>query len=1554
MMMFRAWRVILLVCAVFALSESADAADRQRPPSDRLHATPIHWWENGTRRTAWMALDEIAIFSRLPRERVPRIHREIHALFPGSEITESNETLSLIRVRRAPDLKDVMENTRSMRSIDGVRNASPVFYRSRSAGRESRMVATGEIIVQFPTGTTQRTISGLENVFSLTRIKQFPVAPSTFLYHTQDVLDSIETANSLTLSGLATYAYPNWIRSYRTRAVPNDPLFPNQWHLLNSGQGGGTPGEDVNVTGVWDTFRGSADEVIAIVDDGLEILHEDLAPNVREDLCWDYLGHDDDPTAGDHGTCCSGVAAGRGFNGLGITGAAPNASLAGHRILSSFGIPDSDIADAETRSNHIIDIYSNSWGPEDGGHILEPIGSVILDSIETGVATGRGGLGTIYLWAGGNGGDEDNSNYDGFSNSRYTIAVAATTNFGSRSTYSEKGANILVNAPSNGGTRQITTTDRSGSAGYESGNYTSGFGGTSSATPLVAGIIALMLQANPDLTWRDVQHVLIETAWQNDPGHADWTVNGAGYPVNHFYGFGRVDAAAAVTAALSWVSADPETSLQQSSSPMIPIPDDNSTGVSDTITFSQDMLVESVEVIFSASNHGFWPDLEVSLTSPDGTVSILSESHDPDSYGLSGRYENWSFCSVRHFGEHAQGTWTLRVRDLVSGDSGTFQSWTLKLYGTSIPVDTASPVISGITVEATGDTDALITWTTDEPSDSRVQYGPATSTWNGYPSSAYSSQLVTTHSILLSHLTDGTDYFFRVGSADAAGNGPDLNYNTTNPSSESSFQTHNHAPWISEVTISGISETEATITWVTDEASSSIIRYDTVSAAWEDYSFSSTNQDLVSFHTMTLTGLLPDTRYSFRVGSSDQSGNGPDLNPNATNPGEEITFQTVSAAPVITDLTVADVTETSSTIQWSTNEPSDSCIRYGTASSSWQDYPYSVTDDAMVTFHSITLSGLADGTPYYIRAGSTDASGSGPDLNPNETNPSAEQVLTTIPIRPSVVGNPIVRFSMDAIDITFDETGMQQVTTESNYSFSPSLIFRTMGGSDDISPVGDTTYRLFMASIPRYTIYTMMLKNITDADGHVLTKTTHTLNDIDGDGMADDWEAAYRVSSPIRDDDSDGLTNAEEFRAGTSPIDDDTDHDGLPDGWEVSTGLDPLDGGGLDGAQGDADHDGWTNLEEFSLGTDPMDAASPTPDPPEVVRVHPHSGAGIDDDLRVPVNSSFAVLLEDGDGIDITDPESVLFTIVDGVNPAYTVDAGDSSIVRIVRLTQDPDTALTRVWAVYDRSRESVLGDYPYGASVSISVESKDRRADWMGRADYLFAVETEEEHLAARAATPLSVSLNPGDDLLDQTHDAGIMITDGPLEGACVLFNSVEAVTPEFGPADELPELDIDGISAVGASLNCQPPTVFSTPVRVFVPCPGIDDVSMLDVYLHDGIRWQRACTPDGTVQEASGWMVEGSRMDRNDLNPPAIEIQVHHFSGLQAAGDEGSVPTYQSGGGSGGGGCFISVATWRHPLIGRPSSCSKDGLDFLLNVAHPVDILISETLSGLFCIDP
>ena len=132
--------------------------------------------------------------------------------------------------------------------------------------------------------------------------------------------------------------------------------------------------------------------------------------------------------------------------------------------------------------------------------------------------------------------------------------------------------------------------------------------------------------ANPDLTWRDVQHILIETAEKNDPSDIGWTTNAAGYDVHYHYGFGRVDALAAITAAQTWTASDTETYAEAGSSPDALIPDNDADGLTDVITIPDDICVEFAEVTFDASDHTYWPDLEVTLTSPAGTQSILAEN----------------------------------------------------------------------------------------------------------------------------------------------------------------------------------------------------------------------------------------------------------------------------------------------------------------------------------------------------------------------------------------------------------------------------------------------------------------------------------------------------------------------------------------------------------------------------------------------------------------------------------------------------------------------------------------------------------------------------------------------------------------------------------------------------------------------------------------------------------------------------------------------------------------------------------------------------------------
>ncbi|HQI82119.1 MAG TPA: S8 family peptidase, partial [Deltaproteobacteria bacterium] len=791
---------ITLILAIFllaCLSDQALAGSRRHVRPDGLHPHPVTWYEGRVTRHAWMSTDEAALLVEPAPQSRTRARNSLSRIAPDAAVLADHGDRIDVRLGSPLEPRAHAARISRLRGAGGIRAALPVFYASPSPKAASKMLLTGRVLVRFKASTPPAVVAQTERTHGIRPLRSFPFAKNTFLYDAGDPMRGIEVSRKLARSGQVVWAYPDWIRTHAKRAIPDDPLFDQQWHLLNTGQSGGTSGQDVNIATVWDTYRGGTGEVIAIVDDGLEAGHADLSANVRTDLCWDFVDNDTDTTAGDHGTSCAGVAAGRGFNGTGITGAAPYARLVGHRILpESGGIANSTIADALSRNNSIIDIYSNSWGPGDGGDLLDGPSPLELTAMADSVSTGRGGRGSIYLWAGGNGGDSnDNSNYDGYANSRYVIAVAASTNQGVSAWYSEPGANILVNSPSNGGTLGITTTDRTGATGYSSTDYTSDFGGTSSATPLAAGIVALMLQANPDLTWRDVRAILALTARRNDPTSPGWTTNGAGRPIHYHYGFGRIDAQAAVSAALSWTNLAAEVSTQGTSSPNLPIPDNSAAGVTDTITVSRRISIEYVEVFFSAADHTFWPDLEVTLVSPEGTESVLAQTHSPSS--ASGSFDNWRFSTVRHLGEESDGVWTLRVRDLASQDTGTFQSWTLKIYGTS--GDSAAPVISDLTVADLTDTTATVTWTTDEPASSLLRYGTASSPWEDYPYETGSTTLTTNHSVTLTGLLDNTTYSCRAGSFDSDGNGPGVNGNITNPSGELNFTTATDAPTISSV-----------------------------------------------------------------------------------------------------------------------------------------------------------------------------------------------------------------------------------------------------------------------------------------------------------------------------------------------------------------------------------------------------------------------------------------------------------------------------------------------------------------------------------------------------------------------------------------------------------------------------------------------------------------------------------------------------------------------------------------------------------------------------------
>lgn len=494
------------------------------------------------------------------------------------------------------------------------------------------------------------------------------------------------------------------------RAVPNDPMFAQQWHLRNTGQKGGTRGRDANVVGVWDRFQGQGIS-IGIVDDGVDLAHPDIVGNAAASGHFDWNGNDTDPSPevtdeveDDHGTAVAGVAAARGNNSVGVSGAAPKASIVGLRLISE---PATDLQEAQAIAHlkNTIFIKNNSWGPPDDPSELGKIGSLMKAALGDAATTGRGGKGTLLIWAAGNGrAYGDQSNKDAYSNSRFVVAVGAVTNKGTQSSYSESGANVNVTAPSDGGSAGIVTTDLRGNDGYNYAgatgepadrNYTNSFGGTSSAAPLVSGVTALLLEANPALSVRDVKEIFLRSSVKLIPNAKDWVTQTGGRPdlaaIKHHHGFGggMVNAAAAVAMAEDWQLLPSASTRQATVATSSAIPD--GTGQVERIfDFSSGsrLRVETVEVTVNIE-HSYRGDLQIELVSPKGVTSRLVSATGNDD-GEDG-FPSWTFSTLRHWGESSEGVWKLVVKDRVPSDVGRLRSAEVQLHGVeeTVPVLTS-------------------------------------------------------------------------------------------------------------------------------------------------------------------------------------------------------------------------------------------------------------------------------------------------------------------------------------------------------------------------------------------------------------------------------------------------------------------------------------------------------------------------------------------------------------------------------------------------------------------------------------------------------------------------------------------------------------------------------------------------------------------------------------------------------------------------------------------------------------------------------------------------
>lgn len=427
----------------------------------------------------------------------------------------------------------------------------------------------------------------------------------------------------------------------------NDPSFSSQWHLFNAEE----IGNDLNVTGVWlDGITGNG-TITAIVDDGLDMYSNDLKDNYFADGSFDFndKGPEPKPRLSDdrHGTRCAGEVAAVRNDVCGV-GVAYDGQVAGIRMLSK-AITDEDEAAAINFGYQDNQIYSCSWGPIDDGATMDAPGLLIKRAMVNGIQKGRGGKGSVFVFAAGNGAnDGDNCNFDGYTNSIYSITVGAIDRENNHPYYSEScSAQLVVTYSSGVSGSSIYTTD------VGANQCSSKHGGTSAAGPLVAGVSALILSARPDLSWRDLQHIMVQTAIPVNEDEDGWQETSIGKKFSHDYGYGKVDAYASVQLAKEWALVKPQAWLH---SPWMKVYHDipeGPKGLTSSFEVTEDLLkennLETLEHVTVTMNveHARRGDLSVELVSPSGVISYLSVTREMDLVAQG--YEDWTFMSVAHW-----------------------------------------------------------------------------------------------------------------------------------------------------------------------------------------------------------------------------------------------------------------------------------------------------------------------------------------------------------------------------------------------------------------------------------------------------------------------------------------------------------------------------------------------------------------------------------------------------------------------------------------------------------------------------------------------------------------------------------------------------------------------------------------------------------------------------------------------------------------------------------------------------------------------------------------
>jgi subtilisin-like proprotein convertase family protein len=579
---------------------------------------------------------------------------------------------------------------------------------------DSRLLLTDQVTAKFKAGVADKDLERIARELGLALLMPVKGEARAYVFQVtaQAAENPLKLANRLAAMEEVEMAEPNVAVALKRAYTPSDTLFPQQWHLYHAGGPFLAAGSHVSATTAWDTTRGERGVVVAIADDSVDLSHVDFQAPGKIVAPLDIAGQDLEPlpeSADDnHGTSCAGVAVAE-ETGSGVVGAAPGCALM--PIRTSGYLDDASI---EALFEWVIAkgaaVVSCSWGAAARYWPLSMRQSAVIRRAAT---EGRGGLGCVVVFAAGNenrpvNGQVDESGWPGgvpagpfdwlagYAAHPDVIAVAACTSESRKSAYSNWGDEIWVCAPSNNAGPQtypritqalsgrgIVTTDRVGAPGYSTSDYTYSFGGTSSACPLVAGVAALVLSANPALSALELKEVLRDTADKIEDPEADLQLKKrlGRYTGGHspWFGHGKVNAAKAVAEAVRRKGAAAGLEIRKVVTVNLAIPDNSPAGIESALNIPEHGRLISIEVKVDI-RHTWRGDLVIALVSPNGAVVELQRRKGDGEDDVHETFNAASTPGLRALtGIDPAGDWRLRVQDLAQSDVGTLDRWELAM-----------------------------------------------------------------------------------------------------------------------------------------------------------------------------------------------------------------------------------------------------------------------------------------------------------------------------------------------------------------------------------------------------------------------------------------------------------------------------------------------------------------------------------------------------------------------------------------------------------------------------------------------------------------------------------------------------------------------------------------------------------------------------------------------------------------------------------------------------------------------------------------------------------